>query len=218
MAISYDTFGVGGTVSPANSITYSHTVASTEPGLVGFIWIGDENGGSADPLTGVTYAGASCTTFKSQNIAGGRQFYGWKKTAPATGANNVIVSFANTVFADATSLSYTGVDQTELEDSSFSTTASTTLTLTTTTTADNCWLASGAAGTAAVPSASTGTTLRDTQGGLPVGDSNGAKSPAGSHSMAWTVASGFSVGAMIAIKPSTGSSSSTPLLTTLGVG
>lgn len=220
MSIAYDTSGAGGSASPATSITYSHTVTGSNPGILVYVFIGDVNGG-AGTVSNITYAGSNLTAVETRGPTGGRKMDLWKRTACATGANNVVVSFGNSLFADANSLSYTGVDQTDMEDTSANDSATNTLNLSVTTTADNCWLSSGASvlGVGA-PTAGTGTTSRVTLGGFRAGDSNGAKTPAGSHSMQWTGV-GTVAGMIIALKPASGGGggvTTSRFLSSLGVG
>lgn len=205
MALAYDTFGTGGGAAPASSITYNHTITGTDPGLATWVYIGSASG-DGDKCTGVTYNSNAMTQSVKLIIAGGRTFYCYTKTAPGTGSANVVVSFSESLYADAQSLSYTGVDQTNMVDGTDTDGAGgATATLSITTTADNCWLASGGVNTIyGSVNASTGTTSRDTQGGLNVGDSNGAKTPAGTYTMAWTQAGAPSYTVGISIKPATG--------------
>lgn len=206
MAIAYDTTGTGGTSAPASSITYNHTVASTQPGLIVQVWVGDTV--SSYTLTGITYAGAGATSVFNNAVTGGRIYAMFKKTAPATGSNNVTVSFSGAVWGGANSTSYTGVDQTNLEDTSVYTTATGNLTLTVTTSADDCWLVGGAGNTiVGIPGAGTGTTSRGTADNLRFGDSNASVGTAGAgKSMQFTAASGTTAGGMIALKPAAGAS------------
>lgn len=208
MAIAFDVIGTGGAAAPATSITYSHTVTGTDPGIIVMSMIGDTNGG-AGTVTGITYAGAALAQTQSWGPISNRKMDMWDRTACATGANNVVVSYGNSVFADANSLSYTGVDQTNLEDTSTQSNGASPRTVSVTTTADNCWLVGCASDLGTGPAgASTGTTSRGTAGSIRLGDSNGAKTPAGSHSMAWT-GTGTINALMIALKPSTGGGGAT---------
>lgn len=207
-AIAYDTNGAGNSGSPAVSYTYNHTVTGSNPGIVVFVFVGDGLIAGSH-LSDITYAGVSLGAVVDFSITGNRYLYLRKKTACATGSNNVAVSFNNIPYSDSTSLSYTGVDQTDMEDGHNSGTATGNLTLSVTTSTDNCWISSGATNLSlGLPSAGTGTTQRDTQGNLAVGDSNGPKTPTGAQTMQWTAASGATYGAIIAIKPSTGTSTS----------
>jgi hypothetical protein len=207
MALAYDTAGTGGSASNASSITYSHTVAASDPALAIYVFAGDRQ---SQTLTGITYAGVACTSLQNSTATpgGGRILALFSKTAPATGANNVVVTFSGGVYADAQSLSYTGADQTDMVDTSTIASATGNLTISVITTADNCWLSSAGVNTTfGSVIAGTGTTSRSTIGSIQVGDSNGAKTPAGSHSMQWTRASGTTAAVMVAIKPSTGGAS-----------
>lgn len=215
MAIAFDAYGEGSAV-PASSITYSHTTTGTNRGLVAFV--GDMGGARC---TGVTYNSVAMTQADLVNFATSRNIYCFKLAAPASGANNVVASFSASDFYSCQTQSYTDVDQTDFEDTSGIQTGTGNITISVTTTADNCWLASAGSNTDVGPmSAGTGTTSRGTEVSVASGDSAGAKTPAGSHSMQWTAASGTSGGVMIAIKPAGGGGGATSRtsLLTLGVG
>ncbi len=207
MAIAYDTNGAGGSMGPASSATWNHTITGSNVGLVVWVYIGGASG-DGDKCTGVTYNGTAMTQSVKYIIAGGRCFYCYTLANPGTGSANVVASFSESLYGDCTSLSYTGVDQTNFVDGTDTDGGGATATLSITTTADNAWLSSGGVNTVyGSVNAGTGTTSRDTQGGLNVGDSNGAKTPAGAYTMEWTQAGTASYTCGISIKPASGGGS-----------
>jgi hypothetical protein len=99
------------------SLTYAHSVAGTT-NLV--IWCAVDswrNTNFADP-TSVTYAGGALT--KLANFLGGggndNACSVWRRIAPATGSNNIVVTHAQSHDITAMSYSSSGVDQTTPND------------------------------------------------------------------------------------------------------
>lgn len=126
--------------------------------------------------------------------------------APATGTNNVIVSCsAGDMYGVATS--YTGASQTGQPDAQTTNGSATGTSLTTsvTTVADNSWLVGFSYMNFAI-SAGANTTLRIASGAGTVQymmDSNGAKTPAGSHGLTTTDSTnGFSGHVIASFSPS----------------
>lgn len=182
MAIAYDTivnasFGGSATLTK----TWSHTCTGTDRLL--FVNVHTDS----NVVTGVTYAGVAMTKIYGQAT----DFYNtvWALVAPASGANNVVVTCSSSVNIIPMSISYTGCDQTLPTIFNTGTTAASTITVSVTTTADNSWLMgyqrknSGGAVTAGA-----GTTIRadDTTYGFTTCDSGGPITPAGSASLALT--------------------------------
>jgi len=132
---------------------------------------------------------------------GGGKAWLFALAAPASGANNVVVSYSavETIFTSCAS--YTGVNQSVTPDATTTTTGSgTSTTLTLTTVANNCWAFTfcGAAN-GDVESAGTGDVQR-TGTGVQSGifDSNGVISPAGSKSMTVNISPSGQFGAVAA--------------------
>ncbi len=146
---------------------------------------------SGDVVTGVTYGGVSMTQIKKEIPATGQYLYLYELVAPATGANNVVVSASSsiTMFIDA--ISHTGAAQTGQPDASNIGKSSSTTDFSTsvTTIADNCWLVMYVR-TGTGMTAKAGTTLRSgVNNTVQMCDSNGAKTPAGSYSLGVTLSS-----------------------------
>lgn len=177
MAIAYDSSSYG-EASGVNSVTYSHTCSGSDR----LLFVGALSQGS-DNLTGITYNGVSMTQVNKQ-AKGSDYLYLYYLIAPATGANNVVVSRSgSTGVLWSTSSSYTGARQSSVPDAQATTSNSgTSITGTVTTVSDNCWLVGTAFCDNLGYSAGTGTTLRQTQSTV-IFDSASATTPAGSDSL-----------------------------------
>lgn len=136
MAITQDATAKS-TSTAASSLTYSHTCTGSDRLLVlGGVTIND----ATDVVTGVTYNGVAMTRIDSQGYAGVARAYFYYLIAPASGANNVVVSFTGTTHnSQFQSISYTGAKQTGQPDASASNAAAvaTSVTNTLTTVANN---------------------------------------------------------------------------------
>lgn len=111
MAIAYDASSRGA-VAAGTSITFSHTCTGADLALfVGVQYFDDD---SSAPTA--TYNGVSMTLVveaTSTELGSFQRERLFVLVAPATGSNNVVVSFGATVVAgEAQAASYTGVDQT----------------------------------------------------------------------------------------------------------
>lgn len=135
MAIARDATSAGDS-SGANSTTFAHT--NTGSNLALFVGVMCEDG---DNVTGVTYNGVAMTQLLKRTNTRTYYIYGLK--APATGANNVVISRSTTTGAlVGISVSYTGVHQTlSLNHSTASAdiSAASSFALNTTTTVANAW-------------------------------------------------------------------------------
>jgi len=181
MAIAFDAATDGG--AGGSPLTFSHTCSGENRIL--FVACVDDTGGSS-LITGITYAGVAMTKIAGVQTPTDRWVTLWYLIAPATGANNVVITLSGgMVYAAAAS--YTGAKQSGVPDAYTSNTASNapSITCTLTTIADNCWLVGSfkmVYGT--TPSSGANTYQRltaDYNRGLL--DSNGAQTPAGSKSM-----------------------------------
>ena len=187
MAIAFDN-SAQGSEAAGTSLTFAHTVAGSNRLLWVFIFTSDLTTG--DKISGVTYNGVAMTRVAGAtnvDFVVGQSFYTYYLIAPATGANNVIVSATETCEIYASAQSYTGALQTGVPDGSAITTSGGAISITTV--ADNCWLAGGGRNIGSGDLTAGANTIERQAVGpglLSAGDSNGAKSPAGSHSMNWT--------------------------------
>jgi hypothetical protein len=187
----------------STSHSFSFTVGS---GSDRILLIGVQGGSITADTVSATYNGVSATVY-GRSTSGGQDIYLLYLYAPATGSNTVAVTWSGSSDVYVSCASYDGVSQSGFPDVGdlTQTNTSTSITFSLTTTADNCWLYSQVRNrTTGVLSASTGTTARDGAGTkyFVFGDSNGAKTPAGSHSMAWTAgSSGVNFGIVVALAP-----------------
>jgi hypothetical protein len=120
MTLAFDTLGPGSSGQNATaptSVTWAHTCSGVQRVLIVFVAVGQGSGSDATKtISGVTYAGVAMTQIgtprhSNDQTAGYLACYGLIN--PATGANNVVVSFASAPStAECGSLSFTGADQT----------------------------------------------------------------------------------------------------------
>jgi hypothetical protein len=182
--IAFDAATSGGLTNPGTSQIWSHTCSGTNR----ILFVEAFNAGGGDILTGVTYAGVAMTlvnkvTIDSQST---QLFY---LVAPATGTNNVVVSYSASTIILSNASSYTGANQSGQPDASTThsgqVAANNNFTTTLTTIADNSWtILASRENSSASEVASTGSTQRVlNNGGTGIYDSNGAITPAGSYSM-----------------------------------
>ncbi len=96
-----------GKISSNTVLTFSHTVgAGSNQCLV----VGVSNTGGAEP-TGVTYSGEAMTKVGDVSVGSTGTSSIWRKTGPATGANDVVVTFAGSVDIVAGADTINNVDQ-----------------------------------------------------------------------------------------------------------
>jgi hypothetical protein len=120
MTLAFDAVGpsaAGQTATTPASVTWSHTVTGSQTALVVFVGVGQNSGSDATKtISGVTYNGVAMTQIgtpkhTNNDVFGYLACYGL--IAPASGANNVVVTFASAPsVAECASLSFTGADQT----------------------------------------------------------------------------------------------------------
>lgn len=169
-----------GWVAAATSLTYSHTNAGSDRALA----VGIYHFNGSGNVSGVTYNGVSMTQLGTVVADGsGGDVYLYGIANPATGANNIVISESASMQIFATSVSYTGVDQsTPFPDVAISSSvAGTTFSISTTNvTVDQSWVIMTGRSPSRVPAASAGTYLRKTNAvsgdAAWVLDSNGGRS------------------------------------------
>jgi len=200
MAIAFDSSSFGNTGANNTSVTWSHTCSGANRIL--FVGVSCP---STRTISSVTYNGVGMTNI---NRSSGSQTVAlYYLIAPATGANNVVVTVDSSTFIYCDATSYTGVKQSSQPDANnTSSTTSTTVTTSVTTIADNCWSVLIARGESdGVTSAGTGSTSRVSSSGyVQMYDSNGNITPAGSYSMSTTQSSQVVTQAMASFSPDGG--------------
>lgn len=170
----------------ASGQTFSHT--STGSNLV--LSLGRFANTADGTYTGATYATVALAAVNDRPIGAGTQHTNFKLlVAPATGANNVVLTGTDTK-GNATAVTYTGCAQTGQPDANNTATATaTSVSLTLTTVADNCWAMAYQRGDVdGFGSNNSGVTTTGRGGANPnyYMDSNGALSPAGGKTVSFS--------------------------------
>jgi hypothetical protein len=185
MAIAFDAQGDAFNGGGTQSATASLTVAGTDRGMV---IVALTNGG--DVVTSVTYNGVAATRVLIQSLTdidANQRAYIYYLNNPDTGTHDAVVNTSVNTEIEVYAISYTGVSQSSQPHKFNSGSGTGNLTVSVTTTDDNCWLVGyGRANSSGAMGAGAGTTLRGTGTTLNAGDSNSAKTPAGSHGLAFT--------------------------------
>lgn len=109
MAIAFDASTDGGSVS-STSLTYAHTCTGSN----GILFVGVY--GDATSITGATYAGVAMKLLSKRTSTSGPAGYVFQLVNPSTGANNVVVSASGTITIASMCASYTGANQSDIED------------------------------------------------------------------------------------------------------
>lgn len=187
MALAYDSSATSNTGS-ASSLTYSHTCSGVDRILLVQVWCGSNR-----TISSITYNGVSMTelsTLTGGSIGAGERTAVYYLIAPATGANNVVVTLSGATSIASNSASYTGVDQTNPIDASRTETdldTGTSYAESITSNANNCWAVWGTreyAGRTITAGANTAVRQRESsQYGIIWADSNASITPAGSRTM-----------------------------------
>lgn len=187
MAIAYDSSAQSSASS--TSVTFSHTCSGADRVL-----LVDAYWSASATVSSITYNGVAMTNVVSPLDTGGGERHGmFYLIAPATGANNVVLTLSGSTQIEIASVSYTGADQTSPIDATRTETGletGTSYSEAITSIADNCWAAWSTReyGGGAV-SAGANTALRQqvlVYYGLLLADSNASITPAGSRTMTLT--------------------------------
>ena len=108
MAIAFDASSAGTSVTSTTQ-TLAHTCSGVNRIL--FVNTGIT---SADTIPGITYNGVALT--KIASVINGRYFSLWYLIAPATGANNIVVTSSVSDILRSCAVSYTGAKQSGVPD------------------------------------------------------------------------------------------------------
>lgn len=111
MAIAIDATSQSGAWNNAeSSVTWSHTCSGSDRTLVVHV----NNFESAVTVSGVTYNGVALTQIGSRisSDSTSRWVTSWRLIAPASGANNVVVTLSGTDYVRTNAISLTGTNQT----------------------------------------------------------------------------------------------------------
>lgn len=191
-----------------NSLSWLHTVSGAKRILIVGVSIRDTN----MTVGGITYGGAPLTFIDAQNNGTNCRVELWMRVAPATGANNVIVTLSGSTRVVGGAVSFTNVDQASPIDAgpTFAVGNSTAPSVAVTIVTDNAWVMDNLAfndnATDTVGPGQTERWNRDNGGGAGringAGSTEGPKTPAGAVTMSWTLSAAqqWAIGA-VALKP-----------------
>ncbi len=188
------------TPTSANSFTWSHTTAGVRRILIVGVAIRNDSG---QTVTGVTYGATALTQIGAATSGTSVRTELWRLVAPATGANDVVVTLSATAKASCGASSLTGVDQSSpIDDSNFGTGTSTSPS-TSVSASDGGWVVDALAfravnGPSGKPSATPGSGQTERWSGYTEtagwqtnirgkGSTEGPRSPAGSVVMDWSL-------------------------------
>lgn len=145
MPIALDATSVATPISTGSSMTWSHTCSGSDRLL--HVSVGARHsGGTNNVVSGVTYNGVALTLVRGDEANFGTFATSvWRLVAPATGANDIVVTFTGSIdtSGQAVGVSLTGVHQTtpDAGNNGFGdNTTATSVSVSVTTTADNAWI------------------------------------------------------------------------------
>lgn len=198
MAIAFDATATG-VVNPGTSLTFAHTCTGSNRIL--FLHIQTNSDNTPTDLTSVQYAGQNMTLIDRRSISATEFVYLYYIVAPATGANNVVISRSTSGFTSGNSASYTGASQSGVPDAFTTNSGAVNLATAVTTIADNCWTVLAFTNGDGLFTSITNGTARQSTSGRGIGDSNQAITPAGSYTMTYNAASGTTWVVMASFAP-----------------
>jgi hypothetical protein len=184
-------------VVTATSLTASHTCSGSNR----ILWLSVVGDNVNDYITGATYDGVAMDLVQKRapGDSNNAWLYQFVLTAPATGANNVVITGSSSGIITAVAVSYTGAAQSGQPDNfsqSQSSVIQQTYSSAITPTVNGCWVvcAWNAYAFGNAPSAGTATTLRQVGAfgnAVAFFDSNGAVTPAAPRSLETTYVGAF---------------------------
>lgn len=200
MAIAFDSI-TSWTSTVWTSKTYSHTCTGNN--LMLFVWV---NSSLWDLITGVTYNGVAMTLIQKLKTGWAVSWnYVYALQNPATGSNNVVITASLSTGIYGTSTSYTEVTQSVTMDATATssiTASALNMSTNLTTISDNCWTLCFTVNDTNLFNANSDT-MRGTNNGANIFDSNWPKTPAGSKTMTqWCAWSGNAGVIMVSFSPS----------------
>lgn len=213
MAIALDAVSTPTGNEGSGNLTVSHTCTGDDR----ILFVGFHT--DADDVTSVTYATVAMTRVAtSVQVAGDKWCHLFYLVAPATGANNIVVSATTDTSIFGYGVSYTGAAQSGQPDSSATNavTGTTSIALATTVVAEDCWLVCFAKNDIGNFGVGAGTTARGGAQVNQIADSNGTVST-GSQSLNLTYSSGDAAGVVASFKPFVASATTSNFML-LGVG
>ncbi len=211
MALAFDAAS-GANGSSVSSLTFSHTITGSDPVLSVLTGINNNIA-----VTGITYNGVALTQVSGAAQSGVNTYTdAWLIIGPATGANNVVVTWASAGSRTcAIGISLSGGHQTTQPDigggaTATGTSVSTTLSLT----ADQCWGIDCIGGANAGPTPDAGQTARNEQSPSFYNLRASTEGPdgTGNATMGWTFAADSVAQSLVFIKPAAAANGWGPLL------
>lgn len=218
MAIALDASSAS-FVNPGTSLTYSHTCTGSDLILL----VGVRGTSTNGSITGVTYNGVAMTEVTRVLETGGNIYiYLFYLIAPATGANDIVISSSSSALITGVSASFTGVKQSGQPDAFDTNSGASPLTTSLTSVADNCWGIMLAQDNNGTVTAGTGSTsiVQDNFNALELFRySSNPITPAGNFSMQVTGSNTYAT-IIVSIAPVAAGGTVTPIstLALLGVG
>jgi len=199
--IAHDAVSSPGWQGTAVSHTWAHTCTGLNRMLTVFLV-----GSQTEKLTHVKYDGVEMTIEESAGPHGGRDRwdYALSLVAPVTGGANIVITFDDSQPCGPAGVSYTGVLQGAIDSSAQESPGIlVNFELNITIVADNCWLVGQMVCSSGNVSSGGGTTTRNfIANSILVGDSNGAKTPAGAYHLdATTDNDGTWTGVILSLAP-----------------
>jgi len=174
MAIAFDNSTQGPQASSPGTQTYSHTCTGSNLILYVHVYTNPDN---SNKVSGVTYNGVSMTLVNiSGGLLGAGTAYLYRLVGPATGANNVVVTYSGATFGVSVATSYTGAKQSGGVFVSNTNTGASTDTVTLTPNSANNWIVMAVASSNAAPTAGGAAFLRQVGSNVAITafDTNGA--------------------------------------------
>jgi hypothetical protein len=109
-AVAYDTVSSSACTGCTND-SWSHTTTGTNTFMMCGGGFNDSSGGTT--ITAMTYSAQALTVIADETPSGTAEFRAivYKRTAPATGANAVVITYSQAVNSTLGCLTFTGVDQ-----------------------------------------------------------------------------------------------------------
>lgn len=207
MAIAYDASSYINDVPTGVTTTFTHPCSGSNRIL--FVATATHGAVSGVSVTGVTYGGAAMTLIGTKDNGANALLTLWYIVAPSTGINNVVITKNVTDYStQGYAISYTGASQTGQPDASSTGGPTTTgsYSQSVTTVVDNCWALMIGAGTSGLTlTAGSNTTIRFNAEVVFTGsflvDTNSAKTPAGTDTLAVTSSSQSFFGVMASFAP-----------------
>jgi len=183
--IAFDNAITQQTSQGTNNLTFSYTTSGTNR----YLFVGCVANGSGAAITNITYAGTPMTQINSLTAVGflNETDYLFGLAAPATGIHDMVVTTNTPSTIACAASSYTGAQQTTAVEASNTAQGQSggTAIVSVTTITDNDWLV-GFARMDGAPTAGPNTVNRGNSLFVDMMDTNGAQTPAGSHSMNYT--------------------------------